>query len=84
MGWDSRLKWWASRHENGVPEMCLTMHPVHQAHVFQCQNCLDSFETKEEADACRQNDGGDSISKAAAFERRQANEARRQKELILD
>lgn len=69
----------------GMSIMCLTMHPVRQAPTgFQCMLCLDSFETQQEADACRNNDGADSFSKAAAFERRQKNKARQQRELIRD
>ena len=82
---DSRLKFaYKPQSLEGVSEMCMTMHRVHRPERFECTSCLDSFEPQQEADTCRQNDGGDTFSKVAAYERRQVNEARLQRELIRD
>ena len=57
--------------------MCLSPWGVKCPKTFICQNCLDEFLSETEAETCRRNDGGDTISKAAAYDRRQRNEQRR-------
>ena len=60
-----------------VEGMCLSPFGVKRPQIFACNVCLDEFETQEKAEACRHTDGGDSISKAAAYDRRQRNEKRK-------
>lgn len=61
--------------------MCLTMHPIilsaETTTLFHCMICLEPFTTQMAATACAQSDMGDTISKAAAHGRRQANERKR-------